>query len=138
MPAAKRFGQGEGPVFAAHGRGDAMCAHCIGVLDPNRKVLCECKHTVCFRCAKLLLKDCDMLPDSAEIVSPPACGVKKLGCLAKYKPGTDKAVKPPPGKRGRPKKGDAGAGGSSQRGSQESGSQAQRGQQHNSLSLTQQ
>eukprot|EP00961_Rhodomonas_salina_P097137 1306461-Rhodomonas_salina.1 len=79
-----------------------------------------------------------MLPDSGEIVSPPARGVKKLGCLAKYKPGTDKAVKQPPGKRGRPKKGDAGAAGSSQSGSQESGSQAQCGQQHNSLSLTQQ
>eukprot|EP00961_Rhodomonas_salina_P106341 1432110-Rhodomonas_salina.1 len=115
-----------------------MCSHCIGVLDPNCKVVCECKHTVCFKCVKVLLKDCDMLPDSGKILSPPVCGVKKLGCLAKYKPGTDEAVKPPPGKRGCQRKGDAVAAGSSQSVNHDSPSQAQCCQQHKSQSLTQQ
>eukprot|EP00961_Rhodomonas_salina_P286019 3864770-Rhodomonas_salina.1 len=85
-----------------------MCSACLGVLDPDRKVVCECKHSVCFRCAKQLLKDCDMLDTEDQVVSPPTCGFKKLGCLAKYKPGTAEAVLAEPKKMGRPKKGGGG------------------------------
>eukprot|EP00961_Rhodomonas_salina_P222972 3015095-Rhodomonas_salina.1 len=96
MPPARRFGQGEGPVFTAHGLGDTM-------------------HCVCFRCAKQLLKDCDMLETEDQIVSPPTqtCGFKnlKLGCLAKYKPGTAEAVLAQLKKMGSPKKGAGGAAG---------------------------
>eukprot|EP00961_Rhodomonas_salina_P286711 3874495-Rhodomonas_salina.1 len=40
---AKPYSQGKGPVFAAHGRGDVMCAACAGVLDPDRKVGIPCE-----------------------------------------------------------------------------------------------